>query len=148
MDKVVESSHRFITGQAFKSIFYYISRFGVDSFITAINNRCEQIYSTESAACSYTEISLRNNLARMLDEEHLNIHQLPGIEIKSGKYFLKTRADLYTTLKDKLYFSDEQYIAFKSAIHHRDYNRMLDILSVCEQSKEKLIYLLFELLFY
>lgn len=136
--KVLDRSAAYITGQAFKSIFYVYARLGPDGLINLINERAKNIYNADSATASYTEISLRVNLERMLSEEGLTIDQLPGLVQRGSQYYLKERVT-NKAIGEAFGMFGEQYFHFCTALLKKDYKKAYELLTINESDNEKII---------
>ncbi len=141
----MERSASYISGQAFKSIFYYISACGIDSFINQINERAKKIYNSDSASASYTEISLRVNLERMLSEENKQLSDLPGLVQRGSQFYLKERPT-NKIIGEAFGMFGEQYFHFCTSLLKKDYKKAYELLTINESDNEKIIQKLLSLL--
>lgn len=96
---VIERSHSYITGQAFRSCVLYLLRYGVSSFIDELNLCIMKCSFNSSSSDIRRFVAFRNNLARMCLEEGLTVDDLPGrMKNDSDLYFINggslTPADL------------------------------------------------------
>lgn len=136
--KVLDRSAAYISGQAFKSIFYVYVRYGPDGLVNLINERAKNIYNSDSASASYTEISLRVNLERMLSEEGLTIDQLPGLVQRGSQYYLKERPT-NKAIGEAFGMFGEQYFHFCTALLKKDYKKAYELLTINESDNIKII---------
>lgn len=87
---VIERSHSYITGQAFRSCVLYLLRHGVSSFIDELNLCIMKCSTSLTSADSRRFLAFRNNLARMCLEEGLTVDKLPGrMKNDSDMYFIE-----------------------------------------------------------
>ena len=127
--KVLDRSASYISGQAFKSLFYFISMYGPDGLINCINERAKKVYNSDSATSSFTEISLRVNLERMLSEEGKTINELPGLVQRGSQYYLKERVT-NKTIGESFGMSAEQYFHFCTSLLQKDYYKAYELLTI------------------
>lgn len=87
----IEKAKNFIKRQAFKSIFTYISAFGVDDFVNLINSRASELYSNDLVSSVYGRIALGACLSRVCDEAGKSREEaLPFLsDAKNGGYKIK-----------------------------------------------------------
>lgn len=102
---VIERSHSYITGQAFRSCVLYLLRHGVSSFIDELNLCIMKCSTSLTSADSRRFLAFRNNLARMCLEEGLTVDNLPGrMKNDSDLYFIDggslTPADLSKKVRE------------------------------------------------
>lgn len=91
MESVLDHAHRYVTGQAFRSIFLFIARYGLRGFVDAINKRCNELYMGTSTASVYGTIGLNNKIAQMCEEEGIDPKDLAGLQKIGNFYFIKVK---------------------------------------------------------
>lgn len=104
---VIERSHSYITGQAFRSCVLYLLRHGVSSFIDELNLCIMKCSTSLTSSDSRRFLAFRNNLARMCLEEGLSVDNLPGrMKNDSDLYFIDggslTPADLSKKVRENI----------------------------------------------
>ena len=119
--------------------------YGKDALIAEINKRCLEIYTFDSASATYTEISLRNSLVRLLYEENKTLDDLPGIEKRGDQYYLKEEPNA-KRIAELFNLSPEQYFNFYSSLLKKDYQKALDILTIKESNFYEIILSLLQII--
>lgn len=86
---VLQSSYDYVMGQAFKSVFILLLRYGADGFIKMLNDHLTDIYLGTSTRSIMGNIALRNKLAQLLSEECIELTNLPGLDTYENNYYIK-----------------------------------------------------------
>lgn len=89
---VLDKSHDYVLGQAFRSVFMLMLRYGVDVFVHMINRRATQLYLGTGTASIYGNLALRKSLAQMLEEESLSIDDLKGLTKEGNNFFVNRKS--------------------------------------------------------
>jgi len=89
---VLSRAEDYITGIAFKNLITFISFYGVDALVTALNNHLYKLYTGTSRSAVLGAQSLRIRLAQLCDQQNINGQQLLDlghIETYRNNYYLK-----------------------------------------------------------
>ena len=90
IERVLDHAHSYVTGQAFRSIFLLLLRYGADGFIKIINKRAFDMYMGSSSASMFGHIGLNNKIAQMLEEEGIkDVRELAGCNKQDNFIFIK-----------------------------------------------------------
>nr|DAF67429.1 MAG TPA: REPLICATION INITIATION PROTEIN [Inoviridae sp.] len=86
---VLAQAHAYVTGQAFRSIFIVLARYGAHAFVDMINRRARQMYAGRSTSAVMGHIGLNRRIAQMCEEEKLDLKDLAGLYKDSNLYYIK-----------------------------------------------------------
>lgn len=86
---VLAQAHAYVTGQAFRSIFIVLARYGAHAFVDMINRRARQMYSGSSTSAVMGHIGLNRRIAQMCEEEKLDFTDLAGLYKDSNLFYIK-----------------------------------------------------------
>lgn len=86
---VVERSYNYVYGQALKSVFILIARYGVSGFINMLNDTLHEKYTSDAFGSFKSNLALRIRLSQMLQEEELTLNDLKGIRVINNDYYIK-----------------------------------------------------------
>lgn len=76
-------------GQAFKSVFILILRYGVSGFVQMLNDTLNDKYTSDTFTSFKSNIALRVRLSQMLQEENITIDELKGLTVINNDYYIK-----------------------------------------------------------
>lgn len=86
---VLAQAHAYVTGQAFRSIFIVLARYGAHAFVDMINRRARQMYAGSSSSAVMGHIGLNRRIAQMCEEEKLDLKDLAGLYKDSNQFYIK-----------------------------------------------------------
>lgn len=106
MGRVIERSHDYICGQAYRSIVIYILRYGVGSFVDELNRCILQMHFSLTCTASRRYTSFMISLVKMLQEEKICFDDLCGAEkfsipgIKNAFFLSGGKTSIYDLIKE------------------------------------------------
>lgn len=98
---MLDRAYRYVTGQAFCSIFLLLLEKGVPDFITEINRRAHQLYTGTSSASVYGHTGLNHKMGTMLEELGLkDVRELAGCNKQGNEIYIKQVKDVSSYYRD------------------------------------------------